>query len=101
MKYIFILVISSFISACNGDCMKVKDIEKKLFDKLSIGVDRNVANATLKEIDIKFSFDIHQNRYQASITEGCGSHEYIVVYIVFDSADKLSKIDVSKQYTSW
>lgn len=81
--------------------MNVKEVEKQLHNKLSIGDTREVVDAYLKDTGIKFTYDKFQDRYQASITEGCGKNEAIIVLIIFDDFNKLSDIKISKESTWW
>lgn len=75
-----------------------KEVKALLNQTLTIGDSRSQVEEKLKTIDIEFSYDRFQNRYQATVT-GCGKFEALSVYLSLDDENKLSKIDVAKSYT--
>ena len=66
---------------------------------LSINDSREKIEQEIHKIGINFTYDKFQNRYQATVRDGCGPYEAISVYLNLDAQQKLSKIIVFKSYT--
>ena len=94
-----ILILFS-LSACCGNCLKTKEVKNILNSKLSVGDTRGQVELALNEMDIQFTYDKFQNRFQATIRdERCGEYQAISVYISLDASDRMSKIKVLESYT--
>lgn len=95
-----ILLVAFSLQACSGGCLKTKEVKNLLNSKLSIGDTRERVEMALKVIDIQFTYDKFQNRYQATVRdERCGQFQAISVYLSFDESEKLSEIKVFESYT--
>lgn len=98
---LLVLLIVCTLAACGGECVDIEEVKNNLYSKLNIGASREEIEASLTDIGIQFTYDKFQNRYQAAITEGCSAHETVIVLLIFDDTNKLSKVKVFKEYTWW
>lgn len=98
---LLVLWIVCNVPACGGGCVDIEEVKNNLHSKLNIGDSREKVDASLKETGIQFTYDESQNRYQGSITEGCSTGEGVAILIIFDDSNKLSEIEVFKEYTWW
>lgn len=97
-----ILIFTFFVASCNSDCLSIQEkrVKELLNERLIIGDSRMKIEQEFHRIGIGLTFDKFQNRYQATIREGCGTYEAISVYLNLDAQEKLSKISVLKSYTN-
>jgi hypothetical protein len=91
----------SALVACDGGCVSVKEVEKRINRVVSIGDSREEVAEAMDRAKIMFTYDQHDHRFRAGILEGCKRGTSIVIHLSFNDLDKLKKIEVHKNYTAW
>ncbi len=87
--------------ACDGGCVSVKEVEKRIYSIVSIGDSREEVAAAMDRAKVKVTYDQHDHQFRAAIFEGCRKLESIIVHLTFDELDKLKEVKVFKEITFW
>ena len=100
-KLLLILLVISVIYSCQGDCLSIQEnkVRELLNKNLSLSDSREKIEQEIQRLGVSFTYDRFQNRYQATIRDGCSPYEAISVYLNLDGQEKLSTIVVFKSYT--
>ncbi|MDC6170013.1 hypothetical protein [Paucibacter sp. XJ19-41] len=99
--YLCFLLSFCFASNGRGDCLRNQEtaIRKRLGEVFFVGQTHEQMISIMPTLEILFSFDKFQNRYQATIRDGCGLHSAFSVYLNLDLNGSLSNIEVTKTFT--
>jgi len=95
-------MIAVIVSGCR-DCIepKFQEVKGLLDGKLKVGDTRERVEEVLKSAEIGYTYDRFSNRYQSTVRDArCEPYAAVSVYVNLDTSGKVSKVEVSKTYTS-